>query len=229
MEMHPNMLESLYFLLRFLRHPSRIAAIAPSSRQLAAALTEHLDLMPGDVVLELGPGTGAVTRAIAGAMGEVSGVRYLGIEKDPGMCRHLARRYPQLTFVCDDVVRLDEILRQRQLGQVKAVISGVPLILLNHQDQQRVLDSVRERLCDGGVFRTISYLHSFPRRGARRLRRLMRSRFGELGMRRPVWRNLPPALVLSAHRRAPDTSPAFALPSRHSADVMESSTANGNI
>ena len=52
-------------LLRaFLAYPVRTGAIAPSSRFLAARMIEDMRLSEAGVVVELGPGTGAFTRAI---------------------------------------------------------------------------------------------------------------------------------------------------------------------
>jgi hypothetical protein len=64
-----------------------------------------------------------------------------------------------------------------------------------------VLTASRSCLSHDGVFRTISYVHSYPSRGAMRLRTEMRETFADFGIQAPVWRNLPPALVLSASVR----------------------------
>lgn len=196
------MRDAWYFLLRFLRHPVRVAAVAPSSRALAHALAGDLGLAEDDLVIELGPGTGAVTQAIARIIDSGTRIRYLGIEKDPGLCRFLERRFPGLDFVCDDAERLAEIVDARGLGRARAIVSGVPLILMNENTLRLVLRSVYACLEDGGEFRAVSYLHSYPRAGARLLRGMIRIQFGELQIRRIVWWNLPPGLALCARRLA---------------------------
>src|SRR5947207_10827289 len=55
---------NLAFLKRFLARPWKVASPVPSGRRLAAKIAEQIDPEPGGKVLELGPGTGAVTRAL---------------------------------------------------------------------------------------------------------------------------------------------------------------------
>ena len=57
--------ELALFLRRWLAHPLRIGAIAPSAPALARAMAEaaRTELTNGNLVVELGPGTGSVTRA----------------------------------------------------------------------------------------------------------------------------------------------------------------------
>lgn len=52
------------FVREWLRHPLDIAAVAPSGKALASLITREIDGSSG-TVLELGPGTGVFTRALA--------------------------------------------------------------------------------------------------------------------------------------------------------------------
>ncbi|MCX7827484.1 MAG: hypothetical protein N2689_18290, partial [Verrucomicrobiae bacterium] len=56
--------ERMRFLGAFLRHPLMVGTFAPSSASLAEKVAEHCDIRDGDLVVELGPGTGAITRFI---------------------------------------------------------------------------------------------------------------------------------------------------------------------
>ena len=56
--------DSGLFLREWLAHPQRTGAVAPSSPKLAAAMARWLPDDPESFVLELGPGTGAVTQAL---------------------------------------------------------------------------------------------------------------------------------------------------------------------
>ena len=53
------------FLSHFRKNPRTVGAIAPSSQRLARAMLDGLHLDPDARVVELGPGTGAVTGEIA--------------------------------------------------------------------------------------------------------------------------------------------------------------------
>jgi phospholipid N-methyltransferase len=158
---------------------------------------DGLELCSGDVVLEYGPGTGSFTVEIERLRGSGIDVRYLGIEKDPGMHRFLERRFPDLDFVLGDAADVESICRSRGLPPAAAIISGLPLIFLDRPALETILAGTSQCLGPRGVFRTFSYLHSYPSRSAGELRTLMDQCFERFDLSNPVLRNLPPAFVLS--------------------------------
>ena len=183
----------LYFFGRFLRHPRQVGALLPSSRHLGDAMVRDLALRPDDVVVEYGPGTGALTATIARRVAAAGG-RYLGIERDAGFHAMLQQRFAELDFEHGDVLEVRDILASRGLPAPRAILSGLPLILLPAMDA--IVDTAAELLPVGGEFRTFSYLQSYVTPGASRLRQRMRQRFTGFTMGRLVLRNLPPAWVM---------------------------------
>lgn len=67
-------------------------------RRIAALL----EVQPGDTVLEIGPGPGGLTAALASPTS-----RLIAIEKDRDLARALATRFPELTLVEGDALELD--------------------------------------------------------------------------------------------------------------------------
>ncbi len=59
---------SLVFIQEFLKHPFQIGSIIPGSRFLERRIVRAAEVASSDVIIELGPGTGGVTRAILHAM-----------------------------------------------------------------------------------------------------------------------------------------------------------------
>ena len=49
---------------RFLRNPVQVGALCPSSRALCSTIVSQVGVDRADVIVELGPGTGAITREI---------------------------------------------------------------------------------------------------------------------------------------------------------------------
>ncbi len=196
-----------YFLQRFLQSPKHIASVWPSSRFLAEQMFHDLALSSGDVVIEYGPGTGSFTQRVERLRNAGVSVRYLGVEKDPGMHQYLTRRFPDLEFVLGDAVDVLEFCEARALPAATAVISGLPLILMNHRTVYGIFAATRDCLRADGVFRTFSYMHSYPSRRAGELRDLMRQCFEEYELSRPVVRNLPPAFTLTG--RTPRLTPLY--------------------
>ncbi len=56
--------DTTMFLQEWLANPQRTGSVAPSSPQLAGRHAQWLPSNPESYVLELGPGTGAVTEAL---------------------------------------------------------------------------------------------------------------------------------------------------------------------
>jgi phospholipid N-methyltransferase len=156
-----------------------------------------LNLGPGDLLLEYGPGTGSFTVEVERLRGRGVGVRYLGIEKDPGMFEFLVRRFPDLDFELGDAADVASVCKARKLPRAAAVISGLPLIFLERPVLESILAGTAQCLTAAGEFRTFSYVHSYPTRSAAEMRELMAACFDEYDLGSPVLRNLPPAFVLS--------------------------------
>src|SRR5438552_13061830 len=97
--MKPSPSNTLRFWEGVLRHPASIGAIAPSSEALAKAMVSDLALAlaDGDLLIELGPGTGAFTAEIASILPRADA--YLGIEREPVFVELLQRQFPALRFV----------------------------------------------------------------------------------------------------------------------------------
>lgn len=193
--------QSLLFLKRFLHNPREVGALLPSTRHLGRAMLEDLELESGEVVVEYGAGTGSLTEAIEERLrSDWAGVRYLGIEREPGFCAVLRRRFPHLEFAEAQVEDVASLLADRGLPDPSAVISGLPLIFLPARTQ--IIEGTARVLAAGGTFRTFSYVQSYVTGGAREVRAAMRRSFDAFTLHGPVYRNFPPAFVLRGDKRA---------------------------
>ena len=84
--------DSSLFLREWIANPLRTGAVAPSSPKLAAAMAKWLPHDPENFVLELGPGTGAVTEALL--KHGLREDRLVAIEHNPTLGRLLRKRFP---------------------------------------------------------------------------------------------------------------------------------------
>lgn len=190
--------DSARFLGTFLKHPASIGAGLPSSRRLAHLLVGGLDLAPGDLIVEFGPGTGPMTRRLQ--QGMPGGARYLGIEIDRGFCAELPNRFPDFDFVHGSAANVAAILAERGLSRPRLIVSGIPFASLRAGAQHKIVSGIADVLHEDGEFRTFQYVHSYGLPASRRFRAMMEERFGEFERLGPVLRNVPPAYVL-AYRR----------------------------
>jgi phosphatidylethanolamine/phosphatidyl-N-methylethanolamine N-methyltransferase len=186
------------FLGAALRRPATMGAIAPSSPRLGAVLASVVPSTGEPVVVELGPGTGAVSAVISERLPE--GARHLAVELDPAMVEFLRRTHPGLDVVQGNAADLGKLLAERGIGRVDAVICGLPWALFDDATQTELLGEISRVIGDHGAFTTFAYLHGMTLGAARRFRRRLRGTFDEVLVSATVWRNLPPAFVYVCRR-----------------------------
>ncbi|MCX2730023.1 methyltransferase domain-containing protein [Saccharopolyspora sp. NFXS83] len=193
------------FAARAARKPGLVGAVAPSSpylaREMAAVVPRSrpaADERTGPVVVELGPGTGALSRAVRDRLPE--GGRHLAIELDGGMVEHLRADLPWLEVVQGDAAKLRALLADAGVAEVDAVISGLPWSIFSAELQRDILSEVGKVLAPGGAFTTFAYVHALGMAGARGFRRRLDGAFDEVLTSRTVWRNVPPARIYTCRR-----------------------------
>jgi phosphatidylethanolamine/phosphatidyl-N-methylethanolamine N-methyltransferase len=184
--------DTAVFLTRWLKAPHRIGALAPSSRHLARAMAIQVDLRRAGVVVELGGGTGSVTRALLDA--GIPADRLVVVERDALLYRMLRRRFPQLRIVEGDARQLVELLRPLGIDAVSSVVSSLPLVAMSRRMRRQIIEQSFALLGEAGRFVQYTYSLTSPL-GLR-----------ELGLRgrvaARVWLNFPPAAVWSYRRAA---------------------------
>ncbi len=186
--------EGLRFFGLWLKDPFRIGAVAPSSRALARAMVAPVDRANPGAVVELGGGTGAFTRQLL-----ASGVppeKLLVLEKTPELHAVLVEKFPQLRVVLGDAADIARHAQEAGLGPVKAVVSGLPLIGMPAEVQERIVGGTMATLEPGGIFVQFTYTPVSP------VRPKVMAKLGVTG-KRVAWAlaNLPPAAVW-VYRRA---------------------------
>lgn len=186
------------FLFAAVRNPARVGAIAPSSSRLAAMLASVVPTDGEPVVVELGPGTGAVSSAIEAKLPR--GGRHVAVEIDAGMAAFLRSQRPGVEVVNGDARDLIQLLGNNEITRASAVISGLPWSLFDSTGRERILRQVAEAVGFDGVFVTFAYVHARPLRGARDFRRALEQTFDEVRVSRVVWQNMPPAYCYICRR-----------------------------
>lgn len=176
------------FLGKFLKHGTAIASLAPSSRWLAKATSRNIDWTRPNVVLELGAGTGPITRELAERAAGRG--RLLIVERDPDFLKLLRERFggrPNLEVIEGDVRALTTMLAERGVAKVDAIVSGLPVPSFSKELQTRLFRDVRALLKPGGAFNQITEMPWIYQRFYRRFFDEARFVFEP--------RNIPPAGV----------------------------------
>ena len=188
------------FLSAALRRPGTMGAVVPSSARLGEVLAAVVPREGAPVVVELGPGTGAVSAVISRRL--PAAARHLAVELDPRMVIYLRRSRPDLEVVPGDAAHLAALLAERGVHRADAVIAGLPWALFDEQAQRAILEQVSQVIGTTGAFTTFAYLHGMTLTAARRFRAALRATFDEVVVSSTVWRNVPPAFVYVCRRPA---------------------------
>lgn len=189
------------FLAQWLRSPTRMGALAPSSQRLARAAACSVPERGEPVVVELGAGTGPFTAEIQRRLGGRG--RHLAVEINPVLAELLRARYPGAEVIPQDAVHVRQILAEHGISHADVVVSGLPWALFPSTTQRQLLEAVISVSGPSSVFTTFAYRHAVPLRSARRFRDLLAERFEEVVPGRTHWHNWPPAFVLHARRPRP--------------------------
>ena len=184
------------FFRQWLKNPLRVAAISPSSKQLARQMMTQLPRHCRRVI-ELGGGTGVFTQALLDH--GLAPADILVLELNEELHQHLVRQFPGAVVVCGDAGNVREIAESRGFvceRAADAVISGLGLLSMPRPTQQAILQSAFATLRPEGRFIQFTYGPSNPV-----IREVLEAL--ELTARRAsfTWWNVPPATVYVYQRR----------------------------
>lgn len=187
MQAHVNdALGTKLFLLRALRNPRQLGAVAPSSRHLGALLAKHTAAsQDNSPIVELGGGTGSLTRSLIKA--GIDPARLYVIELDPELAKYLKSALPQVNIIQGNATDLEHILPSDVIGKVRCIVSGLPMINIPQMIQRKILESCFKIMVPEGA--VLQYTYS-PRSSIdTKAYQLNKKRLGT------VFLNLPPATV----------------------------------
>jgi phospholipid N-methyltransferase len=182
-----------HFLMNFLKNPLSVGAVWPSSAKLCSRMISDIEFQQLDCIVELGPGTGAITQCIAASA--KPGAEIISVELDRRMAEALRLRFPRVAVVNASATDLRMILNGRGRTCADAVISALPWTNFPKKLQSDILDAIEDILAPGGYFTTFAYIHGVCLPTAQHFRRTLRRRFHSLEILPVVWRNVPPAIV----------------------------------
>jgi len=173
-----------------------MGAVVPSGRLLAEAMARtamaEIEGRDGHVI-ELGAGTGEVTKALL-AQG-IAPQRLALVERDPELSIFLRRHFRGPRIIEGDAARLPRLLASHRVASVATVVSSLPLLSLPAEVVSGIVHGVFEALPRGAALVQFTYGPSPPvPKGLRESLSLVAAH----GPR--IWRNVPPAVVWTFRR-----------------------------
>ena len=144
---------------RWLANPLQMGSVVPSSPALCTRVAAQVRRTADEAVLELGAGTGVISRALIAS--GVPASRLITMEIVPDMARHLSQILPGAHVLTGDARQLPALLPQSWHGNIGTVVCGIPLVLLPLAEQRRFIDAI-EAVAPGRGFLHYSYCVTSP-------------------------------------------------------------------
>ncbi len=205
------------------------ASVVPSSRFLAGALTKPIDFQHARIILELGPGTGPITKAILSRMHPEA--KLLAVDINAAFIEHLraACPDPRLIPVCGSATDLRRLFAAHNLGPADAVVSSLGLTAMSPEMRGAILRQIGECFSPGAVMTQFQYAHAYaaghldvdtPRFPSFNELRFLRRYFRTIRVGH-VLLNFPPALVFTCRDYEQAERPADSRYHRNSGRVAQ--------
>jgi phosphatidylethanolamine/phosphatidyl-N-methylethanolamine N-methyltransferase len=207
------------FLKQFLEQFQTTGAVMPSGKPLASALCRFVGSSPSPQrILEVGPGTGAVTTTLVERMRDEDHLCLIEINQT--FVTHLKTAFQERPPLRAKAHRVDVIHgRMEDLkddGRYDLIVSGLPLNNFSVDAVEQILDGFGRLLKPGGVLSFFEYI------AMRSMKSLVsskeeRERLQAIGgllhrtldgreiQRDWVWPNVPPAWVHHVRLRSPES------------------------
>lgn len=149
--------QDLHFIKAMLANPAKTGAIKPTSPIAAGKMASIIPTGFGGNVLELGPGTGAVTKAILER--GIAPERLYAIEHNQLFFEALGRELPKIRLIHGDAFDLSATLKRAGAGDIEfaATISVLPLLLFEKSACACLIRDCLEKMPDGAPFVQLSY------------------------------------------------------------------------
>lgn len=152
--------ERQIFFRHWLRDPLGIGAVLPSGNRVALAMAREIALERPGAVLELGGGTGSLTRGLIAAGCPVE--RLVVIEREPALALVLAQRVPGIRVICGDACESETLLARAGIDTLAAVVSSLPVKWFPRHAQRALLAACFARLGEGGAFAQLTNALASP-------------------------------------------------------------------
>lgn len=147
--------DELKFFKGWIDKPKAVGAIIPTSSVTARRMATVINAKSGLPVLEVGPGTGVITKAILR-----HGVRpadLYTVEYSADFVAHLRRNFPGVNVIEGDAFDLDRTLGSKSGLTFDSIISGVPLLNFPVEKRVAYLESLLSRLPHGRPVIQLTY------------------------------------------------------------------------
>lgn len=200
-------------LREFIRDPLSTGTVCSSSPSLCRKIASSECLTNADVVVELGAGTGCISRHVSRSL--KNGATFISIEKNPQLYKTLVEQQSDTRFVLDAAENLPAILQQHSVTKADVIISSLPWASFSTTLQNQITHAIRASLKPDGIFITYAYVCGALLPSFAAFRKQLTESFCTVDTSRIVWNNFPPAFLYQCRKPVPVFVKSAGIPSSH--------------
>ncbi|SDR66373.1 Phospholipid N-methyltransferase [Polaribacter sp. KT25b] len=151
------------FLKEAVKNIKTLGTVTPSSRFLSKRMLREINFSNADVIVELGPGTGAITKYILDNLSPKAIL--ICFEINDNFYQQLHKlEHPQLIILKASAEKIVDELKKLQIHQVNYIISSLPLTIIPDEISSEILERSFEVLEENGNFIQYQYSLSYFRK-----------------------------------------------------------------
>ncbi|WP_313603683.1 phospholipid N-methyltransferase PmtA [Rhizobium sp.] len=147
--------EEIRFFKGWMDGPKSVGAICPTSSVTAKRMASVINPSSGLPVLELGPGTGVITKAILER--GITPENLVSIEYSTDFYQNLIKAYEGVHFINGDAFELDKTLGGMKSVIFDSVISAIPMLSFPMESRIALLEDLLDRMPAGRPVMQITY------------------------------------------------------------------------
>lgn len=180
-------MEWVTFIKEYIKMPSTVGAVLPSSKRLANKMIESINFKDSKCIVEYGPGTGVFTEKLMQNRAENTLIILMEYNNDfYNMLKNKYENEKNLYIINDSAENIVKYLKDFNIPSVDYIVSGLPFASLPTEVSFNILNSSKRILKKDGKFITFQYT-LFKKH-------LINNFFGRIDIKREL-KNIPPAYV----------------------------------
>lgn len=152
--------DEIIFLKGMISSPDTVGSIIPTSRVTARCMADQINLSSKLPILELGPGTGVITKAILNR--GIDPKDLYCIEYSDEFTRRLKIMLPDVNIINGDAFDLDTVLGDMRDAKFDTIITSMPLLNFPMMARKRLINDLLDRMPDGRPIVLFSYGATAP-------------------------------------------------------------------
>lgn len=165
--------------------------IVPSSKHLAKKMLEHIDFSNADVIVELGPGNGAITTHILKKLHPKATL--ICFEINDAFFNELQKiEHPQLVLLKASAENIEKELHKLGFTKANHIVSSLPLTIIPKEISDNILEASYQTLATKGLFMQYQYSLTYLKR--------LKAVFGKDVTLKFELLNMPPAFIYKCEK-----------------------------